>query len=172
MIEFKQIGSSKYFVSPCGIVRNNEKVIKQSDRGGYRSVNLSIDGVIKGYRVHRLVAMVYIENPLSKKFVNHLNGVKHDNRVENLEWCTNQENTLHAYQVLKVNHCSTFEDYHFLAYATCRVKFSAPQIKIMSSPTYYHAKRGDVPNVTRDVLIWHEQEFNYRRRGKKIKAKQ
>ena len=48
--------------------------------------------------VHRVVAQTWIPNPASKPFINHKNGDKVDNRVENLEWCSASENTLHAYR--------------------------------------------------------------------------
>ena len=51
----------------------------------------------KNHLVHRLIAQKYIPNPDNKRTVNHINGVKDDNRVENLEWNTYQENNQHAH---------------------------------------------------------------------------
>ena len=55
-------------------------------------VNLKVNGNSDSQMIHRLVAMAFIPNPENKPEVNHKNGIHDDNRVENLEWCTIQEN--------------------------------------------------------------------------------
>lgn len=70
------------------------------DERGYLRIGLSNNGVSKTYKLHRLVAEMFIPKIDGKNQVNHINGVKDDNRVENLEWCNNSENQVHAYKYL------------------------------------------------------------------------
>ena len=84
-----------YFVSRCGRVFKGLRELKPSDNGkGYLTVSINR----KMTRVHRIVAETFIENENLKPQVNHINGVKTDNRVVNLEWCTAQENVDHAFE--------------------------------------------------------------------------
>lgn len=59
------------------------------------------NGIGKRLSMHRLLALTFIPNPNGYPQINHKNGVKHDNRLENLEWCTSSMNNQHAYDVLK-----------------------------------------------------------------------
>lgn len=92
----------QYDVSNFGNVRSlsggkrRGKQLKLSNRFGYRAV--SIGG--KTQSVHRLVAKAFIPNPEGKPQVNHIDGVKDNNHVENLEWATAQENIRHSFDVL------------------------------------------------------------------------
>lgn len=85
-----------YQVSNFGNVRNKDKKLNFFDNKGYLVVDLSKNNIRKHYRVHRLVADVFIENPYNKKEVNHIDGNKHNNNVYNLEFVTSRENKIHA----------------------------------------------------------------------------
>ena len=76
------------------------KVLKPKvDRYGYKVVTLSKNGKRKSYLVHRLVAMAFIDNPLQKETVNHIDGNKLNNSAENLEWATQKEQKVHAIEM-------------------------------------------------------------------------
>lgn len=65
---------------------------------GYCQYTLTKDKVLYRFLAHRLVALAFIPNLENKPCVNHINGIKNDNRVENLEWVTPSENILHAFK--------------------------------------------------------------------------
>lgn len=85
-----------------------EKILKPYKAPtGYLQIGLKSERTRKLGLVHRLVAEAFIPNAENKREVNHINGIKTDNRVENLEWNTSQENTIHAYKKGLEKHCST-----------------------------------------------------------------
>lgn len=91
---------SLYFKNKYGVIPNKEKILVPLIVRGYKRVMLSENGTKIQYSIHRLVAQAFIPNPSNKPCVNHKNGNKEDNRVENLEWCTYSENEIHSRQVL------------------------------------------------------------------------
>lgn len=85
--------------------RKKEKYLKlQYSRDGYQRLGLRKSGVAKCEYIHRLVAIAFIPNPLNKPQVNHIDGNKQNNKVNNLEWVTPFENTHHAYKNNLVPH--------------------------------------------------------------------
>ena len=99
MIYKKVIGyEDTYLVSEYGDVKriNTNKVLKSNPVKGYLKIELCKDSIRKSFSVHRLVAMAFIENPLKKEQVNHIDGNKLNNHFSNLEWSTPKENTIHA----------------------------------------------------------------------------
>lgn len=91
------IHCDKYSVTKEGLVKGPRGFLKgQVDRGGYLRVQLWIEGTRHYRSVHRLVAENFIDNPEGKTEVNHIDGDKSNNRVENLEWVTRCENMSHA----------------------------------------------------------------------------
>lgn len=80
------------------------RTMKQRLIKGYPSINVCKNGIKKVLKIHRIVSMAFIPNHENKNQINHINGDKTDNRVENLEWCTGSENSLHKFRVLKVAH--------------------------------------------------------------------
>lgn len=118
-----------YEVSNMGRLKSLSKTIKNSknrvyntkerffkktlSKSGYCVASLWKNGKLtSSARVHRLVMIAFVPNPIDKPFVNHINGIKTDNRVENLEWCTAKENSIHAVKNGLLNNSSALGEKH------------------------------------------------------------
>lgn len=90
---YRENGTSEYI--------QKGRVLKQATikRNGYCYVTLSKKGKLRKFRVHRLVAIAFIPNTENKPYINHLNAIRADNRVQNLEWCTQSENVKYSYNI-------------------------------------------------------------------------
>lgn len=111
----------KYQVSNTGRVRSlnygrtgKTKVLKQStNKGGYKNIVLYKDGKLKGYSVHRLVALAFIPNPLNLPQVNHKDENPSNNAVWNLEWCTPKYNSTYGNRNKKISEANKGKSKHF-----------------------------------------------------------
>lgn len=99
-----------YQVSNLGNIRNKKtnKILKQQKTyDGYSIISLNdINKKKRTLRVHRIVAMVFLENPNNYNQINHKNGNKFDNNLNNLEWCSSKENVKHMVE----NNLSNFKE--------------------------------------------------------------
>lgn len=96
-------GFEDYLITEDGNVYSKKygkiRLLKQQyHRKGYKVVTLSKKNIKKTVKIHRLVAEAYLQNNLNKEQVNHIDGNKENNHVNNLEWVTQSENQLHAHK--------------------------------------------------------------------------
>ena len=103
MEEWRPIQGTKGFIEISNkgrvrsLLRGEPHILKtQTDNKGYHRIRVTIERDKRSYKVHREVAKAFIANPLNLPQVNHRDGNKNNNNINNLEWVTNQENARHA----------------------------------------------------------------------------
>jgi hypothetical protein len=109
-MRWAKIDGYPYSVSDTGLVRNDRKGRILKGRvlpTGY--VYVQLGSIKKNFYIHRLVATCFIENPDAKPEVNHIDGNKSNNRVDNLEWVTRSENNIHKYRILNFQNENLFK---------------------------------------------------------------
>lgn len=144
-----------YVITKNGEVINkhNERKLKPQPNGkGYLRV------IIGGHRyfVHRLVAEKYIPNPENKLQINHKDGNKLNNCIDNLEWVTNQENRTHAITT-GLHYCGDNCSYSKLT--------SAQVLEILADTTHSFTELGEMFNVNRVTI----SDIKHNRTWKQLK---
>ena len=80
-----------------------KNLLTETTKDNYQRITLMKEGVKKRFQAHRLVALIFIPNPENKPCINHKDGNKSNNCIDNLEWCSYSENTLHAIRTGLIN---------------------------------------------------------------------
>lgn len=104
MIEWKPVLGYEllYEISNTGLlkgIKRNKILTPFKDKDGYSKITLSNRRIKKCTSIHRLVALSFIPNPKGRDMINHIDGDVNNNNSENLEWCNNSENQIHALKI-------------------------------------------------------------------------
>lgn len=129
----------------------SNKILSQGlSKTGYATLSTKIGGRSGKYycfKIHRLVANAFLPNPDNKPFVNHINGVKTNNHVDNLEWVTNQENIQHAYDTGLIIPKSGVDAY--------QSKLSLDQISLIRQRYIPYCKYNGARALSKEFGVYH-----------------
>lgn len=178
---WKQTQYTNYYVSNMGNVKSifngierQLKPISGNKNGCYYQVGVSdANGKRKTIAIHKLVALAFINNPYNWKCINHKNGIKKDNRVENLEWCTHKYNNKHSKLILKnkgytgkrvkcVETGDVFKSYQYCESIIGRASGSINQCvsgKTKTCARYHWVKTNEEPTKYIDIRKYRRKKY-------------
>lgn len=143
-------GLDRYMISDSGrvfsAIRSCRILSPTKTPQGYPYVSLMLDGKARKFTIHKLVALAFVENPLSLPVVNHKDGIKENNHYSNLEWCTYRENNDHARDNGLVHN---FGEHHYAAKLT---ESDVRQIRQLLSSGLYHKDIANQFGVNRQQI--------------------
>lgn len=150
-----------YKIGKLGTVVNKRghKICVQIDKYGYAKVVLRTSGKYHHRFVHRLLALAFMPNPENKPLINHKNSIRTDNRLENLEWCTNRENIIHGFKNGRIGTTARGEKVpgHILK------EVDIPAIRLLlKNPSYTLDKIGKLYGVSGSTIFSIKSGKNWR----------
>lgn len=140
---------------PCGKGFNSVERIKTlvTSKDGYLMLNWkTLDGKQHSKPIHRIVAEAFIPNPEQKDTVNHIDGDKTNNNVDNLEWATRREQLTHAYaHALRVSHKGS---------ENCNSKLSQDDVMFIRTYTVKRSRTHGIPSMAKKFGVSYETIYN------------
>jgi DNA-binding XRE family transcriptional regulator len=147
----RAIYKENYIVTSEGEIYNKKTGRKLKFDKSSKYYRVQLGKYNKKESVHRIVASLFIPNTQNKPCVNHINGNRLDNRVNNLEWCTHSENEIHSRDVLKKQYANGFD----LPQTKISKEESLKIKELFETGEYTKAKLGRMFNVSRKAIYRH-----------------
>lgn len=168
----KELNLSKYLISSHGNIKHIKKntclSIKIMKHTGYvRNTLIQDDNKPKSFSIHRLVAITFLENPKNYKIVDHINNIKHDNKISNLRWANSQQNAINRIgkstawkkQIEQIENEKVIKSWNSIREAIDTLKF--PSIaKYVDKQKIYNGFYWKSKNIEIDNEIWKELNVN------------
>lgn len=132
------------------LLRGEPYILKATpDNKGYLRIRITLDRAKYSYKVHRIVAKAFIPNPDGYPQVNHKDGNKSNNRIENLEWVTNRQNVIHSFAMRAGEHNVSVKD---MQYSPATMKINGKKIYLKPRSMSYRMSNVPYTRQVRPIL--------------------